>query len=50
MSAHHSTWEVFSIPTVTVELLGNPLSFTVGGMSCSTHQERLLIRSALDLS
>lgn len=49
-NANQPTWEVFSIPTVTTELLGNPLGLTVSGLSCFTHEERLLIRGAVDLS
>ncbi len=48
--ANQSTFEVLTIPAVTFELLGKPLSLTVSGLSCSTYEERLLIQSTLDLS
>jgi len=48
-NANHPTWEVFSIPTVTTELLGKPLGLAVSGLGCATYEGRLLIRGALDL-
>jgi hypothetical protein len=48
--ANQSTFEVFTIPVVTIDLLGKPLRLAASGLSCSTHQKRLLIQSTLDLS
>ncbi len=39
---------VFTVPAVSFDLLGKPVSLTVSDLRCATHDGQLLIRSGLD--